>query len=371
MDTNRRTLLAAGAAAAAMTATPRAHRPDRYATLALLFSSALLLSTEALSQRVHELMPSPETVHVGNFNAALKPVLTVESGDIVVLESAGAIAPDAVDKSGVVPPSAVPEYVRAIARDVKDRGPGGHILTGPIAVNGALPGDVLEVRVLAVDLAVDYGYNTQRPYQGALPDEFPAFWQRVIPINRTAKTAEVARGVVIPLTRPFFGIMGVAPHPSMGRISSAPPGVHAGNMDNKDLAAGAILYLPVHMAGAMFSAGDAHAAQGHGEVDLTAIETGLRGRFQLIVRKDMKKLTWPRAETPTHWMVMGLHPNLEEAMKIAVRETLDFITERFPHLTRREAYMIASVAVDYHVTQVVDGTKGIHGMIPKAIFTDR
>jgi len=142
-------------------------------------------------------------------------------------------------------------------------------------------------------------------------------------------------------------------------------------MDNKDLAAGAILYLPVHMAGAMFSAGDAHAAQGHGEVDLTAIETGLRGRFQLIVRKDMKKLTWPRAETPTHWMVMGLHPNLEEAMKIAVRETLDFITERFPHLTRREAYMIASVAVDYHVTQVVDGTKGIHGMIPKAIFTDR
>ncbi|MET0723512.1 MAG: amidase, partial [Tardiphaga sp.] len=114
--------------------------------------------------------------------------------------------------------------------------------------------------------------------------------------------------------------------------------------------------------------GDAHAAQGHGEVDLTAIETGLRGRFQFIVRKDMK-LTWPRAETPTHWIVMGLHPNLEEAMKIAVRETIDFITKRFPNLTREEAYMIASVAVDYHVTQVVDGTKGIHGMIPKAIFT--
>src|SRR5258706_9022532 len=331
---------------------------------------ALLISADAFSQRVHELMPGPEIVHIGNFNAALKPVLTVDSGDIIVLESAGAIAPDAVDKSGVVPPSAVPEYVRAIAREVKDRGPGGHILTGPVAVNGTLPGDVLEVRILDVSLAVDYGYNTQRPYNGALPDEFPAFWQRVIPINRTAKTAEVARGVVIPLTRPFFGIMGVAPHPTMDRISSAPPGVHAGNMDNKDLAAGTILYLPVHMAGAMFSAGDAHAAQGHGEVDLTAIETGLRGRFQLIVRKDLK-LKWPRAETPTHWMVMGLNPNLEEAMKIAVRETIDFITERFPPLTRREAYMIASVAVDYHVTQVVDGTKGIHGMIPKAIFTGR
>jgi acetamidase/formamidase len=126
----------------------------------------------------------------------------------------------------------------------------------------------------------------------------------------------------------------------------------------------------VHAAGALFSAGDAHGAQGHGEVDLTAIETGMRGRFQLIVRKDMK-LAWPRAETPTHWMVMGLSPNLEDAMKIAVRETVDFITERFPRLTRREAYMIASVAVDYHVTQVVDGTKGVHGMIPKAIFAGR
>jgi acetamidase/formamidase len=156
----------------------------------------------------------------------------------------------------------------------------------------------------------------------------------------------------------------------MGRISSSPPGVHAGNMDNKDLVAGTTLYLPVHVPGALFSAGDAHAAQGHGEVDLSAIETGLRGRFQFIVRKDIK-LVWPRAETPTHWIVMGLNPKLEEAMKIAVRETLDFITGRFPHLTRQEAYMIASVAVDYHVTQVVDGTKGIHAMIPKAIFTGR
>jgi acetamidase/formamidase len=165
--------------------------------------------------------------------------------------------------------------------------------------------------------------------------------------------------------------MGVAPPPVMGRISSAPPGIHAGNMDNKDIAAGASLYVPVYVPGALFSVGDAHAAQGQGEVDLTAIETGLRGRFQFIVRKDMKITTWPRAETPTHWIVMGLHPSLEEAMKMAVRETIGFITERFPKLSREEAYMIASVAVDYHVTQVVDGTKGIHGMIPKAIFTGR
>ena len=147
-----------------------------------------------------------------------------------------------------------------------------------------------------------------------------------------------------------------------------PPGQHAGNIDLRDLTEGALLYIPVWQADAKLFTGDSHAAQGHGEVDLTAIETGLRGKFQFIVRKDMK-LVWPRAETPTHWIVMGLHPNLEDAMKIAVRETIDFITKRFPHLTREEAYMIASVAVDYHVTQVVDGTKGIHGMIPKSIFT--
>ena len=125
--------------------------------------------------------------------------------------------------------------------------------------------------------------------------------------------------------------------------------------------------MPIHEQGALFSTGDAHGAQGHGEVDLSAVETGLRGKFQFILRKDIK-LTWPRAETPTHWMVMGLNPNLEEAMKMAVRETILFLTQRFPKLSREEAYMIASVAVDYHVTQVVDGTKGIHGMIPKSIF---
>jgi acetamidase/formamidase len=231
-----------------------------------------------------------------------------------------------------------------------------------------MPGDVLEVRILEINLAVDYAYNRQRSNGGALPEEFTGLWTRIIPINREAKTAEVAKGVVVPVDRPFFGTMGLAPDPSMGRISSRPLGVHTGNLDNKDLIAGTTLYMPVHVPGALFSAGDGHAAQGHGEVDLTAIETGLRGKFQFIVRRDMK-LVWPRAETPTHWIVMGLHSNLEEAMKMAVRETIDFITKRFPHLTREEAYMIASVSVDYHVTQVVDGTKGIHGMIPKAIFT--
>jgi acetamidase/formamidase len=340
------------------------------ARLAVLAATAALAGPPAAAQAAeYTLMPSPQTVRIGHFSADVKPVLTVASGDIVTIETAAAMDPAEIDKSGVIPPSAVPDYTRAIYRDVKDRGPGGHVLTGPVAVQGAEPGDVLEVRLLAIDLAVDYGYNRVRPGNGALPEELPGLFQRFIKIDRTAKKAEIAPGVVIPLTQPFFGTMGVAPPPVMGRISSAPPGIHAGNMDNKDIAAGTSLYVPVYVPGALFSVGDAHAAQGQGEVDLTAIETGLRGRFQFIVRKDMKITTWPRAETPTHWIVMGLSPSLEEAMKMAVRETIGFITERFPKLSREEAYMIASVAVDYHVTQVVDGTKGIHGMIPKAIFT--
>jgi acetamidase/formamidase len=317
----------------------------------------------------HTLMPSPQTVHIGYFLATVKPVLTIDSGDIVTLVSSPSIVPAVIDESGVVPPSAVPQYQRDIFGQVKDRGPGPHVLTGPIEVRGAMPGDVLEVRILDIDFAVDWGFNRQRPYTGALPEEFTALWTRIIPLDRKAKTAEVAKGVVVPL-QPFFGVMGLAPDPTMGRISSGPPGVHTGNLDNKDLVAGTTLFMPVHAPGALFSAGDAHAAQGHGEVDLTAIETGLSGKFQFIVRKDMK-LTWPRAETPTHWIVMGLNPDLDDAVKIAVRETIDFITKRFPQLTREEAYMIASVGVDYHVTQVVDGTKGVHGMIPKAIFAGR
>ena len=340
-------------------------------SVALLIASvvvapAVFSTRDALSAE-YTLMPSPQTVHIGHFSAALKPVLTINSGDIVTIETATSLDPVEIDQSGAVPPTVVPEYQRAIHREVKDRGPSGHVLTGPIFVNGAQPGDTLEVRILEIDLAVDYGYNRQRPYTGALPDEFPGVFQRIIPIDRKTKAAQVAPGVVVPVDRPFFGVMGVAPTPAMGRISASPPGVHTGNIDNKDLVAGTTLFMPVYAVGALFSVGDAHAAQGQGEVDLSAIETGNRGKFQFILRKDFK-LTWPRGETPTHWMVMGLNPNLEEAMKIAVRETLLFLTQRFPRLSREEAYMIASVAVDYHVTQVVDGTKGIHGMIPKSIF---
>jgi acetamidase/formamidase len=336
----------------------------------LLGALVLSLIPACASAAEFTLMPSPQTVHIGHFNAALKPVLTINSGDTVTIETATQIDPAEVDRSGVVPPSAVPEYTRAIFREVKDRGPGAHILSGPIFINGAEPGDVLEVRIQTIDLATDYGYNVQRPYLGALPTEFPGVFQRVIKIDRAAKKAELAPGVVVPVERPFFGTLGVAPIAAAGRISSGPPGVHAGNIDNKDIMAGTTLYMPVFVSGALFSVGDGHAAQGDGEVDLSAIETGLRGTFQFVVRKDMK-ISWPRAENATRWIVMGLDTSLEEAMRIAVRETINLITEKFPKLSRQEAYMIASIAVDYHVTQVVDGTKGVHGMIPKAIFASQ
>jgi acetamidase/formamidase len=173
-------------------------------------------------------------------------------------------------------------------------------------------------------------------------------------------------GIEIPL-RPFFGSMGVAPAPSQGRVNSAPPGTHAGNLDNRELVAGTILYIPVHTRGALLEIGDGHAAQGDGEVDITALETALRGRFQLIARKDMH-LTWPRAETPTHWIAMGTDSNLTTATKIAVREAIALLVD-VKHMTREDAYQLVSTGCDVHVTQLVDGTMGVHVMIPKRLFT--
>jgi len=155
----------------------------------------------------------------------------------------------------------------------------------------------------------------------------------------------------------------------MGKIDSGPPGIHAGNLDNKELVAGTTLLIPVHAHGALFEVGDGHAGMGNGEVDITALETSLTGVFQFIVHKDMH-FEWPRAETPTHWITMGLDPDLTQATKIALHETLDFLMKE-KKLSREEAYMLASVAVDFEITQLVDGTKGVHGMIPKSIFKSK
>ncbi len=191
---------------------------------------------------------------------------------------------------------------------------------------------------------------------------------RIGPLDRKAMLARFAPGIDVPL-RPFFGSIGVAPPPARGRVSSAPPDIHAGNLDNKELVAGTTLYIPVHVAGALLLLGDGHAAQGDGEVDITALETSLVGTLDVIVRKDMK-LTWPRGETPTHWIAMGADKDLVVATKTAVRQAIDFlVTER--GLSRDDAYMLTSVACDVRITQLVDGNVGAHVMIPKALFTGR
>ncbi len=179
-------------------------------------------------------------------------------------------------------------------------------------------------------------------------------------------TAEFFPGIVIPL-KPFFGSMGVAPPPELGRVSSNPPSRFAGNMDNRELTAGATLYIPVFVPGALFAVGDGHAAQGDGEVDQTAIETSLRGRLQLTVRKN-ERLNWPRAETATDYISMGADPDLAVATRIAVQEMVDFLA-RTRGLTTHQAYQLVSVAGHVAVTQLVDKpTMGVHVKLPKSIF---
>ncbi len=232
-------------------------------------------------------------------------------------------------------------------------------------MEGAQPGDVLEVQIQAIRLAVDYAYNGMGA-NGTLADEFPDGGRKIIPLDRKRMVAPFAPGVEVPL-RPFFGSMGVAPAASTGRVSSTPPGVHAGNLDNRELITGTRLFIPVQATGALFQVGDGHAAQGDGEVDQTGLETSLIGTFRFLLHKDMH-LKWPRAETPTHFIAMGIDADLNKAVHIAVDEAVDFLmAER--HLTRADAYMLASVAVDLHITELVDINKGVHAMIPKRIFT--
>jgi len=325
--------------------------------------SLLAVSTPWCFAETYELKATPDTVVVGHYSAATKPVLRIKSGDTVRIQTVSG-NPATLEAAGA-PADQIPAALRRIDAEVKDRGPSGHILTGPIFVEDASPGDVLEVRIVKIDLDVPYAQNGFRPGSGFLPNDFPYFRNKIIPLDRERMTGRFSDSIELPL-RPFFGSMGVAPPAANGRISSAPPWVHAGNLDNKDLVAGTTLYIPVHAPGALFQVGDGHAGQGDGEVDITALETCLTGTFQFVVRKDMP-LRWPRAETPTHFITMGLHEDLSEATTMAVREAIDFLTTE-KHLSRDEAYMLSSVAVDFHITQLVDGNKGVHALIPKAIF---
>ena len=305
----------------------------------------------------HYLNPTPQTVHWGYFNASIPAVLQVESGDEVVIDTF----------SGGMSEVADPSLFRPEHRLIVDTVPqimGPHILTGPVHVKGAEPGDTLEVRILDIELTTDWGWNIIRPLKGALPEDFPNLSRRVIPIDRQSNMARLPWGIDVPL-RPFFGIIGVAPPPAYGLVSSVEPREYGGNIDNKEFIPGTSLFLPVFVPGANLSVGDGHAVQGDGEVCLTALETCLKGRFQVIVHK--QSLNFPRAITPTHYISMGMDVDLDDAAKQALRNMIKWLTEIKPW-TAEEAYVFCSLACDLHVTQLVDGNKGIHAMVSRSVI---
>ncbi|HUK86814.1 MAG TPA: acetamidase/formamidase family protein [Terriglobales bacterium] len=333
---------------------------------------SLLLATGAWAQssappsgpQTYHLAATPKTVAWGYYDAAAPPVLRIHSGDTVVFDTLLTNSPTGLEKAGV-PPDQVQQSLRDIYKEVTNKGPGGHILTGPVYIEGAEPGDTLEVRIQKIDLAIPYAYNGFRAGAGFLTNDFPYSRIKIIPLDRERMVAEFAPGIEIPL-HPFFGSIGEAPPEAYGRLNSAPPWIQAGNMDNKELVAGSTLYLPVHVKGALFEIGDGHAGQGNGEVDITALETSLVGTIQFIVRKDLR-IKYPRAETTTHYIAMGFDDDLSEAARIAVRNMIDFLVEE-KHLSRDDAYMLTSVAGDVDITELVDGNKGVHVMLPKVVF---
>ncbi len=325
-------------------------------------------TTAAHPPATHRLEATPGTVAYGYYWSEAPPVLSIDSGDIIDVDTLLTNTPSGLAKAGV-PDDQIQASLKAIVGEVTGdrKGPGGHILTGPVYVRGAAPGDVLEVKILSIDLALGYGYNG---CSGYLPENCESGVPfKIIALDRLAMSAEFLPGIVIPL-KPFYGSLGVAPAPEMGRLSSNPPGRHAGNLDNRELVAGSTLYIPVFAPGALFEIGDGHAAQGDGEVDQTAIETSLRGRLQLTVRKDMK-LTWPRAETPTDYISMATDPDLAIATKTAIQEMVNFLVAE-KKLTRHQAYQLVSIAGNVAVTQLVDKPNlGVHVKLPKSIFLSK
>lgn len=299
-----------------------------------------------------------ETVHFGFFDAVLAPVMTVDSGDEILVSTVSA------DPHHQVPPDWLPPVIADIhARALRGAGP--HILTGPVAVRGAKPGDVLQVDILDIRLTQPYGYNNVFPLKGMFGGEEPRQITTIIPIDLETGLAEVVGGLRLP-TRPFFGQLAVAPPPEWGRYDSRPPGKHGGNLDNKELIPGATLFLPVWVEGALFSCGDGHAAQGDGEINQTAIETSLDGRFRLTVREDLRA-DLPFAVTSEHLMTMGFHEDLDDAARIAMRAMIAML-QKHCGLSFHDAYRLCSVAADMRVTQFVNGNRGIHVLLPLTII---
>jgi acetamidase/formamidase len=308
---------------------------------------------------LHTLPANAGTVHRGAFDAAFSPVLTIEPGDTVEITTLSGDNDDLPGRDSGF--SVSPDHLNVLAKVAPGEGP--HFMTGPIAVNGAEPGDELIVEILKMELAQDWGWNLMRPGKGTLPDDFPQ-------LRRIHVATDPKRGIVkmpwgLELTaQPFFGIIGVAPAPADGRLTSVIPRAWGGNIDNKNLGAGATLHLPVFNKGALLSAGDGHAIQGDGEVCLTAIETGLRGTLRVTLAKN-NGVALPWAETTSHWITMAFDRDLDIAAQSAVREMVNLI-ERRGGLSAADAYTLCSIAADVHVTQLVNIHKGAHVMLAKS-----
>jgi len=340
---------------------------------------------------------TPENAILGHFSATKKPVLTIKSGATVRVEVGGGARWGTTDpntwlKENGIPTTvetcpAIQETLRVLAETTNKlpppepppgapppapgaapRGAGGHMLVGPIYIEDAEPGDALEIRILDVTPRIPYGTVGANPGGGALPDLVPRPFTKVVILDLKRNAGIYDENTEVPLG-PFNGVMATCPPDSEGsNVRSGPPGAFGGNLDCKELVAGVSLFLPVFQKGALYYTGDCHAGQGDGEITVNAIETANVSTLQFILHKGMK-LKGPRAESATHYITFGLDPNLDKAMRNAMIETTDFLSEKkgFDFL---HAYTLSSIAVDFHVTQVVDKTLGIHGMIPKKLFVN-
>ena len=335
---------------------------------------------------LHVVKATPETVHWGYFDAARAPVLKIKSGDCVQIEAVTHHAGDAPDLM-------FDEGVKRIfdATPESDRYPGVHIMTGPIFVEDAKPGDMLEVHYLEMTPRLPYGSNLAASWGHLYKEMGEAERVTIYQLDAASNTASAAfaydfpgkylipgtvtqpddccreqalEGVRIPV-RPHLGTAGVAPD-AKGRVSTVPPGAHGGNIDNWRIGAGATMYYPVQCDGGLFSVGDPHISQGDGELSGTAIEASLNVLLQIRLRKDFK-FPSPLLETPTDWIVHGFDTDLNVAMRNAARDMLGLLTDH-RGLSRNDAYSLMSVAADFAVTQVVDGRQGIHVRIPRGIF---
>jgi acetamidase/formamidase len=353
------------------------------AGVALLWSLVGHLSpVSSATVTTHTVMSKPENVIWGElFKPDSKPILRVKSGDRITMQTVsheGILADqgDTVEfftKAGIARNKILSDQL-SIKASVKKTGPGPHVITGPIFVEGAEPGDVLEIKTLKIDYRVPYGVISNRHSKGALPGEYPEnnapIYTKVIPVDVQRKVgifrpSNGRPNVEIPL-QPFMGIMGVVPANTQEAVNSVPPGIYGGNLDIKHIGEGTSLYLPVQVPGALFYSGDPHCAQANGEVALTAIECSLNPTFELIVHKKMK-LETPMAETPKAWLSIGLDKDLDEAMKKSVRESLRIVEEKYG-MTKQDALLFGSAAIDFEVSQVVDIVKGVHGVISKEML---